>query len=115
METHKELYIISFGTSSKYRFYADENDRTKMEKSADIRKYLMERFPDGGDMKFIETPDVERISSADEAKYSSYPLLDASTLSGIEKHLATEHEVVRDTDEINSDAPFDSLNPDALG
>lgn len=115
MDRHNDLYIISFGTSSDYRFFADGEDRKKLETTSAVKKYLQERFPDAGEMNFIETPVVKRIAAADESKYSSYPMLDSATLLQIEKHLATEHKVARENDRLDSNAPFDDLNPNALG
>ena len=110
----KHLYLISFGTGSEYRYYAKSAAPVEIKTADDVKAFLKKEFPDAAGMKFIVTPDVKAIPRGDEGKYAAYPELDSVTLKDIEAHLETEHEVKRATKELNSDAPYDDINPDAL-
>ncbi len=109
MQTNKDLYIISFGTSSSYRLYVGKDTI-----ESEIRDYLKKTFPDGGKMRFLDSAQIKRVEPRDEEKYASYPPLDATALKTLEKHLDVEQLVKRATTELNSNAPFGALNPDAL-
>lgn len=106
MNSHKDLYLISFGTSSTYRYYADHENPIKLDIADDIKKYLEEKFPDCSALKFLETPQIKRVEPEDEAKYVSYPVLDKKYLDNIEAHLEREHKVKDETEALNLNAPF---------
>ena len=114
MENGKNLYIISFGTSSKYRYYAEHEDPRAADAATAIREYLEKRFPGVRNLGFLSHADVTRVDSKDESEYMSYPVLDETTLKDLESHIGNEAKNKEDTAMLNKNARYDDLNPSAL-
>lgn len=102
----KEICVISFGDSTKYRVSSDECkdiDKVKDE----VKASLLKRFPEIAALPFYSQITVERMDAADAAQY---PEFDEKALDSIKAVLDREVEDARSVDELNNDAPFSDIN-----
>lgn len=110
------LYIVSFADSEQYRYEFKSNEPIEslkhscpLDAIADrLYSSLKNRFPDEP-IAYYTTPKVVEISWLNRDKYKGYPLLDESAVEEIETLLATEIEDQMSLQNLNSNAPFDSI------
>lgn len=120
MET-KRLYIVSFGDLKKYRYdYVDSTEGSMMDHAEplkeiedEIRDYLAKEFP-GEALAYYTTAKVTEVNVADRDKYSEYPYLDRVEIEKIKADLKRQIEVRNADKEMDSDAPYSNVNPDAV-
>lgn len=110
----KHMYLISFGTSSTYRYYSTADDSKGDKIIAEIKKALSEKFPSWKGLGYIEKANIHRIDPRHEAEYSKYTLLDDKTLPLLVEHLVTEARNEADVRDGILNAPDAEVNPDAL-
>lgn len=107
------MYLVSFGDSRKYKVVATNGRYDRInEVREEIEKFLKEKFPSAGVLKFYREPHVEDIPEAEQEKYAGYPVLDESAVKNIEEVLTTEVANRQDQAELDSDAPFNSVAPE---
>ncbi|MDE5808602.1 MAG: hypothetical protein K2H76_10840 [Muribaculaceae bacterium] len=102
MEDNK-TYIVSLGDSQKYRVKGADLKKY----SEELKEYLSTQFA-GEAIKYYDTANVEE--SDDPEKY---PELTRIEFEKIKADLKRQIEVRDDDKELNLDAPFSDVNPDA--
>lgn len=111
------FYAVSFGDSEKYR--VDETPdmsvhRRLEEVEYELRSYLKTLFPEETFAYFV-TPKVEEVYESNLSEYGSIKPLDDEAVEAIKKVLANGVRDMNSVNALDSDAPFASINPDALG
>lgn len=101
----KEMYLVSFGNSSKYVTSSGETIKKITDK---IAEGVEKVFP-SMDKSKIPEPTVEKLPEG--ADCSSYQELDLKAIPAIVKSLVTGKEDAASVKELNSNAPWDKLNP----
>lgn len=101
----KELYIVRFGNSSSYRFYADKASLESL--GSDIKKYMSNKFPELSDPRFYDKMTVKKVEGSD-AEYNGYPEFDDESIEEIKKILSTEAKDSESVSRLNSNAPWNS-------
>lgn len=102
-------YLVSFGDSDKYEvdFPGTLDEFAKSDKIKDLKakvdEFLKDKFPMGG-FKDIVPLHIEETDGT-----GNYEKLDAATIGGILKNVATQIGVEKITDKLNLNAPFDKL------
>ena len=99
-----KTYIISFGNSTKYRLNADEASLVDLKN--DIRKYLVNKFPQISDLNFFDKMTVTEVDSANSAEYASYPEFNEKSICEIKQVLSTEVHDEESVRNLNSNAPW---------
>ncbi|MDE7442254.1 MAG: hypothetical protein K2M69_08830 [Muribaculaceae bacterium] len=99
-----KTYIVSLGDSKKYR--ATGADLKKY--SDELKEYLSSEFA-GEAIKYYDTASVSE--SDDPMKY---PELTHVEFEKVKSDLKRQIEVRNEDKELNSDAPYSDVNPDAL-
>lgn len=118
-EPIKRLYIVSFGNSRQYRLEFDDVDNydafhhtnplAKAEK--ELTDFLRKEFP-GEPVAYYVTPKVTEVYWKDRDKYASYPVLDDEAVDRIKATLKHGVEDMDQTETINSDAPYATIEND---
>lgn len=103
MEDNK-IYIVSLGDTRKYRATGAELKKY----SDELKEYLSSEFA-GEAIQYYDTANVSE--SEDPMQY---PELTHVEFEKIKSDLKRQIEVRDDDKELNSDAPFSDVNPDAL-
>lgn len=101
----KEMYLVSFGDSSKYISTSGDTIR---QVSGKLREGLHKLFPSAS-MDNMPVPEVESIGDA--SKYSSYPELTLKAVPEILRTLVTGMKENADVRELNNNAPWSNINP----
>ncbi len=121
MENKERLLLVSFGDSRQYRFqYKEDADETELSHrnhleaiERQLDEYLTKEFP-GKTFAYYITPKVTEVMMKDAAEYAEYPVLDDAAIKEIEQVLKTEIINRGDQRELDLDAPYSDVNPDAL-
>ena len=105
---NKRYFVVSFGDSTRYKVGFD-GTKEEFETSAklkDIKKrvddYLQEKFPTGG------YEEVVGMSVSDDDG-RDFPDIDKIDFNDLLKSVERQVKVERDADELNNNAPFDSI------
>lgn len=119
--SRKKLYIVSFGDSAKYRFeYEMPANADALFKPSPFEgvehlldEYLTKEFP-GHHFPFLTSAKATEVDPSHADRYADYPLLDGEALKAIEKELGKEAREFEATSELNDNAPYADVNPDAF-
>lgn len=121
MDTKKRLYIVSFGDSDKYRYeYTEPEGADALLHRPDpfqplekrLGEYLAKRFPGKSFADLISARATE-VLPGHAGRYAGYPLLDEKAISRIEEILSNEAANREDQKELDSNAPWADINPNA--
>ena len=102
----KQVYIISFGNSTKYRFTPSEQEQSLVEVSHDIKSYLAKKFPQLSSMSFFDRMTVTPVDATNKDEYKDYKEFNDDSLSEIKKVLTVEIDGLESLSQLNSNAPW---------
>ncbi len=112
MENKSRLYLVSFGNSRKYKVETPDGSYAKINEVRDeIEKFLKEEFPSDGGLKYYREPHVVDVPADEAEKYTDYPELNAEAVAQIKETLCTEVKNMADQEQLDSNAPFNSVPP----
>ena len=99
-----KTYIVSLGDSKKYRATGAQLKQYEEE----LKKYLSKEFA-GEPINFYDSTSVEECSDPD-----AYPELTHVEFEKVKTDLKRQLEVRAGYEQLDSDAPYSDVNPDAL-
>lgn len=110
MSQDKIFYIVSFGNSRKFRTGSVD----KIKKIADsLRNTLTNEFK-GIKITGFLIPTIDEIAATHKEQYSDLPKLDSEAEEEIINTLREEITNRSDQQQLDLNAPFDEINPDAV-
>lgn len=102
---NKEMYVVSFGNSSKYVTDKGETIKTIYDK---VKEGMKKLFP-SMDMDKLPEPEVKKVTNPSVC--TGYEKLDLKAIPAILKCLATGHSDAMDLKILNRNAPWSDINP----
>lgn len=114
MEKKQHLYIVSFGSSDKFRLqYHDSKEALgKSQQIVGIEKelegYVKEKLP-MAKASYFTTPVIIEVDPSDEGKYASYPELNEKAVEKLKQKVLTEVEDMEDLRNLSRNAPWSNV------
>lgn len=104
--------IVSFGNSRKYRISIPKGDakRDLASLKDEVKEYLKGKFPQIEALSFYDKLTVAPVPENSDEDYSRFPELNKQSLAEIESVLSTEVEDAESLEELNSNAPWNSIH-----